>query len=513
MKNILTLITILFLISSGKVSAQNNTCSGMTQVCADPVLIFPVSMNTSSAPPGNNYGCLGIQPSPSWFYLEVDQSGDINLDLLSTIDLDFIIWGPFNTLADGQAACGNLGNAPNPIGNVDCGFLGGSMGAYHEYPDILSANIGEVYVMMLTNFNNISSTFTLTQIGGSGGLDCCSNITCPIIDLISAIPQVNCLQTSTGSVMVQASSTDCNVLTEIIMNGVSETLTLPFDTLFAPSGTIVNIDLIGLNGCVTDTVLTIPYGSHYIQVDLTILSNSCNGLNNGSASVLAYGFDPITNQPDGVPIASITWTNLTTGQVMSGGPSNGLLSSASPGMWQVSVTDVSGCQTIVDFTITEDIDVFNSLIIFNSSTSLLVSLESNPNVEYQWLNCVDMSPIPNATNQSFNPQNNGSYAVVLDNGSCIDTTECIDLVNLDFTNSWPVTLKMYPNPASNIITLELDKIYPNHVINILDVNGIVVFKITNSDQKTTFAPNLASGIYFVEIKLSGMVKRTKLIIE
>lgn len=168
-----SLLIIVGVISfNAAIGQTNTTCADMAPICTDSILSFGVNANAPSSPVGNNYGCLGTQPNPSWFYFEVSQAGDINMELTASVDVDFIIWGPFNSLADAQGACGNLGNAPNPIGNVDCGFLGGSMGVYNEYPDIIGASVGEVYVMLITNFSNQVSTFSLSQIGGTGGTDC-----------------------------------------------------------------------------------------------------------------------------------------------------------------------------------------------------------------------------------------------------------------------------------------------------------------------------------------------------
>ncbi|MDX5429200.1 MAG: hypothetical protein LPK79_13955, partial [Bacteroidota bacterium] len=56
----------------------------------------------------------------------------------------------------------------------------------------------------------------------------------------------------------------------------------------------------------------------------------------------------------------------------------------------------------------------------------LRSLESDPNTAYQWVDCGNgFSPISGATQSTFTPLVNGSYAVVLTHGNCVDTTGCI----------------------------------------------------------------------------------------
>jgi hypothetical protein len=110
------------------------------------------------------------QPNPSWFYFEIATAGDVNMQMTCTQDIDYVIWGPYNDLADAQSQCGSLGVAPAPApGIVDCNALGGTN---NNFPSITGASVGEVYVMMVTNFSNQNTTFELTQVSGSGGTDC-----------------------------------------------------------------------------------------------------------------------------------------------------------------------------------------------------------------------------------------------------------------------------------------------------------------------------------------------------
>jgi len=144
----------------------------MQAICTDSILVFDLNFVTTGTPPqaevGPNYGCVAPQPNPSWFYFEVATSGDINMQMTCTQDIDYVIWGPFADLADAQSNCGNLGVAPNP-GPVDCNALGG---INNNNPTITGATAGEVYVMMVTNFSNQQTSFELTQTSGLGGTDC-----------------------------------------------------------------------------------------------------------------------------------------------------------------------------------------------------------------------------------------------------------------------------------------------------------------------------------------------------
>ena len=90
------------------------------------------------------------------------------MNLFAPQDIDFIIWGPFPDLATAQSQCGNLGNGGAGSNVVDCSYSSTN----NEFPDILGAQVGEVYVMLITNYANSVQDLTLTQVGGTGATDC-----------------------------------------------------------------------------------------------------------------------------------------------------------------------------------------------------------------------------------------------------------------------------------------------------------------------------------------------------
>ena len=155
------------------------TCAGMDPICTDDGLFFTASASGGSATaldPGNNYGCLITSPNPTWYYLEIEDSGNINMNLNAPDDVDFIIWGPFDDLDAAQASCGSFGTFPTATNGsiVDCSFDP----TEDEYPIIPNAQSGDVYVMLITNYASIVQNITLQQIGGIGSTNC--DILCEI---------------------------------------------------------------------------------------------------------------------------------------------------------------------------------------------------------------------------------------------------------------------------------------------------------------------------------------------
>ena len=88
-------------ISTG-VLAQGTTCADADPFCTGTSYSFPNNTGTS-AQAGPDYGCLITQPNPAWYYLQIDQSGTIQMDISqvdasgSGIDVDFIAYGPFSS--------------------------------------------------------------------------------------------------------------------------------------------------------------------------------------------------------------------------------------------------------------------------------------------------------------------------------------------------------------------------------------------------------------------------------
>ncbi len=144
-------------------------------------LVFENISDSSTAPPGIDYGCLFSQPNPVWFYLVIEDSGDLEFEIVQStqldedgfpvqtnpflIDVDFIVWGPFDSPNDG---CNDL----SPQNQVDCSFSAAPI----EQMSIPNAEEGQVYIVLITNFNGQDGFISLgqTNLGesGSGSTNC-----------------------------------------------------------------------------------------------------------------------------------------------------------------------------------------------------------------------------------------------------------------------------------------------------------------------------------------------------
>ena len=150
------------------------------------------SSGTEANPELSNYGCLFTQPNPVWFYMQVEESGELVFEIIQNtefddqgnpvgtpLDVDFIAWGPFpdtqfcNDL-DSCTECGsNTFDDNYPYGNVmDCSYSA----APTETFTIPNAQSGEIYAVLITNFNGDPGFISLGQSNiddeNSGSTNC-----------------------------------------------------------------------------------------------------------------------------------------------------------------------------------------------------------------------------------------------------------------------------------------------------------------------------------------------------
>jgi hypothetical protein len=110
---------------------------------------------------------------------------------------------------------------------------------------------------------------------------------------------------------------------------------------------------------------------------------------------------------------------------------------------------------------------------------------------------------------SQSPQNNDSTLKISDTSTVSKSTAAISV------NS--TTLKVYPNPAKNKITLDVAGFEPGMVVvKIIDTKGKIWRAdnrlLTNGTEEITMFLLLQPGIYFISISEKSKVVKKKLII-
>jgi gliding motility-associated-like protein len=214
------LYSILFTFSAFSATyAQGPNCGGATAFCSG-TASYPATTGAPPAQAGPNYGCLGSQPNPAWFFMQVSTPGNIALTITASPprDIDFILYGPFTSPA---TACSNL-TAAN---TEDCSYAGGTA---PEIADITGGMAGEYYVLLLTNFSNQPTNVTFSQTSGTGSTSCA--VLCDITSL-TAVPSACTPATNTYSLSGQIAFTTqptTGTLTVTSSCGGSQVFNAPF---------------------------------------------------------------------------------------------------------------------------------------------------------------------------------------------------------------------------------------------------------------------------------------------
>ncbi|MDT0646153.1 T9SS type B sorting domain-containing protein [Zunongwangia sp. F260] len=175
------LFAIFLFVVTGSSYGQGSLCEEVEPFCAgDQELVFPnsnfASGSLAQGQSGPYYGCLLSQPYPAWFYLQIENSGNLEFKISqfqnrdgsgASLDVDFAVWGPFNEDEDycNDAALSNLNL-------VDCSFSESAV----EAMTINNAQADDIYIVLITNFSESPGYISLQQTNssqpGAGATDC-----------------------------------------------------------------------------------------------------------------------------------------------------------------------------------------------------------------------------------------------------------------------------------------------------------------------------------------------------
>ena len=380
---VMTSLTIPFLASG-----QGVDCSTADPFCTGTTYTFPNSTSTTSQS-GPDYGCLLTQPNPAWYYLQIANSGPLDIHIAQTdgggsgIDVDFICWGPF---ASATGACTSSLTAGNTI---DCSYST----AATEDCNIPSGVTGQFYLLLLTNYSGVSGTITFSQTGGSGSTDC-SILAPPItnngplcegqtLTLTVTSPTPGATYNWTGPNGFTSTTMNPSIPNATIANAGTYSLTITVGTTTSPPVTttvVINPNPVADAGpaqaiCAgTSATLTASGGGTYqwssppgsatatasvtpaatSTYTVTVTSNGCTGTDNVTVTV-----NPL-------PTPSVTSTNPATcgmsngSATAAGGVSylwsdsqtTATASNLASGIYTVTVTDANGCTATTSANVT-----------------------------------------------------------------------------------------------------------------------------------------------------------------
>ena len=167
----------------------------------------------------------------------------------------------------------------------------------------------------------------------------------------------------------------------------------------------------------------------------------------------------------------------------------------------------NGCDSIVTLNLSIDnIDITTSQNGFNLSSN-----QSGAN--YQWLDCNNnFAPINGANNQNYTATANGLYAVIVNNGTCTDTSSCVAVVGLNNNLIEQTSVQVMPNPNDGRFKIDFGKLNGLSV-RLFNVNGQVLLQKYNIQQQILEIniQKAAAGVYTLEIQQNNELKHIKLV--
>ena len=175
-----------------KDAPDNTVCENAANFCGQGGALY--GSNIFDYPSLGQIACLYSTPNPSWNIIQIGDAGSIDIQIVQNtefdedgnaigngLDVDFVLWGPFDSDEDFCAegildqGCPDPADCPNnttnpdfyPSGNiVDCSYSANNV----ENLTIDNALSGEIYVLLVTNYSNNAGTIQIEQTNsGSDG--------------------------------------------------------------------------------------------------------------------------------------------------------------------------------------------------------------------------------------------------------------------------------------------------------------------------------------------------------
>lgn len=159
-----------------------------------------------------------------------------------------------------------------------------------------------------------------------------------------------------------------------------------------------------------------------------------------------------------------------------------------------TITNKAGCDSVITINLT--------ITTIDTSVDLdgITFTANAAGVQYQWLDCEDgYSIIEGEMDQSYTATNNGSFAVQVTDGVCVDTSACYAATTVALEEpSLKDNVMVYQISNSNIFHINLGDSYQEVSIEVTDINGRTVSgKTFVQTRSLIFEIDQPPGIYFL----------------
>lgn len=197
-------------------------------------------------------------------------------------------------------------------------------------------------------------------------------------------------------------------------------------------------------------------------------------------------------------VAGASTATITTGYICPGASYtyNGNVLTVA-GSYVDTLQNSQGCDSLVQLNLVQ-------LLVDTAVTQNGFTLTANHvSPTYKWLDCNNgYAVIPGAVSQSFTPTVPGSYAVVISQSGCSDTSNCHVMATVGLNSLNAIQgLVVYPTYTNDLVKLEFNQTRNKVNISVMDISGKVVYAIAEDQiSNTKISLNeMADGMYFIRV--------------
>ena len=153
-------------------------------------------------------------------------------------------------------------------------------------------------------------------------------------------------------------------------------------------------------------------------------------------------------------------------------------------------------------TSTQDQDVIITGVDVTTTTlvgGVEISANNASGDSYQWIDCNNgNAPVGSGTSQNYIATANGSYAVIINENGCIDTSACVTIGSVGIDDIVKENFNIYPNPVvDGIFTVSFEGEIKN--IELQDLQGRIINVLHSTSTGQVNVGDLARGKYFVRV--------------
>ena len=172
------------------------------------------------------------------------------------------------------------------------------------------------------------------------------------------------------------------------------------------------------------------------------------------------------------------------------------------GTYTATLTNAAGCDSVVTLNLT-----ITTTPTATATDNGDATITASAGATYQWIDCGTGLAIAGETGQTLTVAANGSYAVVVSNGSCADTSACVLIDYIGIKELVETAVQLMPNPTRDNVTITMS--VASATLEVRDAQGkLMVAKAITSGEQVDLS-QVEVGVYFFTIKTANgsVVKR------